>query len=277
VSVGRAAADAWTGHELVILGGQLEQDSGARRDGAAYDPATNTWRSVPAAPFIVNTSATMLRWGRDVVIAQTVESGTASFHRAAVYAPDTNAWSRLRDVPIASDSSAIIAATDDSLVLVRSDAGREALALRRGAHDWTRAAEPPDSSAEVAVGAPDSIVVVGIAGTADGGTHTELNAYDPRSDAWRLVSPGDGHDWQAYGSALAARSSIVLPGPAWHVVDRISGALRTLRPPPIDVRVAYPLGLIGDQLVGLAVQPDEQMAAPQIVAFRPDDPNAFGP
>lgn len=48
----RWAADAfWTGKEVLIWGGQTATTSGAgANDGALYDPATNTWRAIAAAP-----------------------------------------------------------------------------------------------------------------------------------------------------------------------------------------------------------------------------------
>lgn len=46
-------AVAWTGTELIVVGGTTVDRSGepqVLRDGAAYDPATRTWRSIPALP-----------------------------------------------------------------------------------------------------------------------------------------------------------------------------------------------------------------------------------
>ncbi len=44
---------AWTGREVVIWSGVVPIGSGSVRpldDGAAYDPATNTWRALPPGP-----------------------------------------------------------------------------------------------------------------------------------------------------------------------------------------------------------------------------------
>lgn len=45
----------WTGHRMIVWGGFIPSSSpdplaGYPRDGAAYNPATNRWRSLPAAP-----------------------------------------------------------------------------------------------------------------------------------------------------------------------------------------------------------------------------------
>jgi hypothetical protein len=39
---------AWTGTELLVIGGNTEE--GALTDAAAYNPATRTWRSLPSMP-----------------------------------------------------------------------------------------------------------------------------------------------------------------------------------------------------------------------------------
>jgi hypothetical protein len=48
-------AVAWTGSELVVLGGSAQKTSAdpyaPKRDGAAYDIATDTWRMLPENPF----------------------------------------------------------------------------------------------------------------------------------------------------------------------------------------------------------------------------------
>ena len=45
----------WTGREVLVWGGSVPNPTtdpyaGYPRDGAAYDPATRTWRRMPAAP-----------------------------------------------------------------------------------------------------------------------------------------------------------------------------------------------------------------------------------
>jgi hypothetical protein len=49
------AGVAWTGTELVVLGGSAQKSSAEphdpQRDGAAYDPRTDTWRMLPPSPY----------------------------------------------------------------------------------------------------------------------------------------------------------------------------------------------------------------------------------
>lgn len=90
---------AWTGTELVIVGG-ANADGKALRDAAAYNPATRSWRRLPAMPE-PRGHATATWTGREVVVAG--GSGPSSNVRPYVrlytdgvaYNPATNRWRRL--------------------------------------------------------------------------------------------------------------------------------------------------------------------------------------
>ena len=81
------AAQAWTGTELVVWGGDPDGDS-----GAAYDPASDRWRVLPDSP-ITASSATMSVWtGTEWVIAN--PDGPA-----AALEPGSGTWRTLTPVP----------------------------------------------------------------------------------------------------------------------------------------------------------------------------------
>jgi hypothetical protein len=56
----RNHAAAWTGSEMLIVGGD------GRRDGAAYNPVADSWRPLPPAPFAVGSSENLEGEGRAV-------------------------------------------------------------------------------------------------------------------------------------------------------------------------------------------------------------------
>ena len=56
----RNHAAAWTGSEMLIVGGD------GRTDGAAYDPVADAWRQLPPAPFPIGASETLDDEGRTV-------------------------------------------------------------------------------------------------------------------------------------------------------------------------------------------------------------------
>jgi hypothetical protein len=99
------AASAWTGTEVVVVGGQAG-DGDYLRDAAAYNPTTNRWRKLPDAPVDVLPGATAMWTGREVIIV-TGRSVTLTefpdgfyetrFPGPVAFDPVTGAWRRLPD------------------------------------------------------------------------------------------------------------------------------------------------------------------------------------
>jgi hypothetical protein len=87
----------WTGKDMLIFGGS--GTSGASSDGAAYDPATNTWRKLAPIPaslggnltgsgsYAVWTGKVMVAWGF-------FEPSGRQALAAATYNPAANSWTR---------------------------------------------------------------------------------------------------------------------------------------------------------------------------------------
>lgn len=100
-------ASVWTGREFIIWGGLISPDPGsgavapAVPDGAAYDPAADTWRRIADpplghrdAPQAVWTGTEMLVWGG--------WAGPIPQRDGAAYSPSTDTWRRLPDAPFAA-------------------------------------------------------------------------------------------------------------------------------------------------------------------------------
>ena len=79
------AVAVWTGHEVIVWGGV--RGDVAREDGAAYDPVTRRWTTLPSAP-IAGANAQAVWTGRAMVV-WTFEQGGAS------YDPVDRKWTRL--------------------------------------------------------------------------------------------------------------------------------------------------------------------------------------
>jgi Kelch motif len=92
-------AGAWTGRELVVAGGARGFSSGngkALRTGAAYNPATRTWRRLPPMPH-PRYGATAVWDGKEVLFLGGHRApGTSPAARGMAYNPTTNTW---RDLP----------------------------------------------------------------------------------------------------------------------------------------------------------------------------------
>ena len=94
-------AAVWTGTEMVVWGGF--DNTSYFDDGGAYDPATDTWRTVPKGPLgpravrasAVWTGTEMLVWGG--------EGGTQGGNGdGAAYDPAADSWRPLAAAPLAA-------------------------------------------------------------------------------------------------------------------------------------------------------------------------------
>jgi hypothetical protein len=115
---GRAnPAYAWTGTELLIWGG-WKQGAGASfeyfDDGAAFNPSTRTWRTLPAAP--VAARSPFFVWTGDELLV----SGSATRNRrmidGAAYDPGTNSWRRIQDAPAELTDATAVWTGDEMIV-----------------------------------------------------------------------------------------------------------------------------------------------------------------
>ena len=91
---------AWTGHELIVLVGNRNPDTGkpwpARlARAAAYNPATNGWRRIAPLPAAVD-GESVASDGHELIAAGGSSYGARSFSRSAfAYDPSANRWRRI--------------------------------------------------------------------------------------------------------------------------------------------------------------------------------------
>jgi hypothetical protein len=90
-------AVAWTGSELLVVGGYPDRESYV--DGAAFDPAAGTWRSIPDLPFTQGAYPAAHWTGDELVVwlpvvdrALGVFLPVAGPGQVAAYDPGTDAW-----------------------------------------------------------------------------------------------------------------------------------------------------------------------------------------
>ena len=109
VSLAEGAGSVWTGREVVVLGAEIEPNSLPERSTGstvvtvAFDPASETWRTLPASPLAVRKHSFVGWTGREVVVAggmwQNGNNPSTTFHDAAALDPTTGQWTSLPDVP----------------------------------------------------------------------------------------------------------------------------------------------------------------------------------
>jgi N-acetylneuraminic acid mutarotase len=89
------AATVWTGQQFLVWGGDTVTAGAVapQKKGYAYDPDSNTWSELPAAPFAGLAGVTGVWTGDDFVVWGRTVSGAEA--RGAAYDPVRGTWSRL--------------------------------------------------------------------------------------------------------------------------------------------------------------------------------------
>lgn len=189
-----SAIAAWTGREMVVVGGGIDPPCPPNasctvadtyeRDGAAYDPATDSWRRIADAPVEVGPGSTLLSVTDDVLVLTNNSDG------APWYAYDLAA-DRWHELPAPPRRVAAMASASGGLVYTTSRAGT-VLTLDPVTDTW---AELPRSPLRPAleqisvVATPAGVFVTG---------------YDPRdpddgdTPSFAVVERWDGERWQRY-------------------------------------------------------------------------------
>jgi hypothetical protein len=201
LSARSAAASAWTGEEFLIWGGRTGEccvrSEMFLSDGAAYDPAARTWRSLPEAP--IEARAPLSVWTGDELIVWGSTDRTLRYRDGAAYDPRTDTWHRIAEAPIELTDAVAVWSGEEMYVF--------GAALHGGNHPETETAigaaydprtdawrELPPSldtlpNANTAVWAGDRLIAV------DYGNHVEV--YRPASGRWQVLDPmplDDGED-----------------------------------------------------------------------------------
>jgi len=122
--VGRLGPGAvWTGTEMIIWGGAARSGTIEREyEGAAYNPATSTWRTIAPSPPGVQGGGTGVVWtGNEIVVwASNSPDGPVG---AAVYDLSTDSWRRLPSGPLGKREGYSSAWTGKELIVVGGSLG----------------------------------------------------------------------------------------------------------------------------------------------------------
>ena len=103
---GRSSVPVWTGREMVVWGGGSCKANPCQgdnvqplADGAAYDPAADTWRRIAPSPLSARSDALTVWSGKEVLVWGG-ESWTEAFADGAAYDPATDRWRPLAAGPL---------------------------------------------------------------------------------------------------------------------------------------------------------------------------------
>jgi N-acetylneuraminic acid mutarotase len=177
----------WTGHQLLIWGGyDGHHDMGTSHvtnDGAAYDPATDTWTRIPS--YAVAKAAMVTVWtGTEMLVLGGMPAsvtGSAPLRDAAAYNPSTRTWQQLPSItdPHAHDFEWRTAVMTDHDVLTwvnwssdeqtgpnswRLSGGADLFRYDPQANTWAAVPTAPDALPDVSAAfwAGNDVIAVGV-------------------------------------------------------------------------------------------------------------------
>lgn len=185
---------AWSGEELLVWGGMARADAGARgeffSDGAAYDPRSGHWRTLPPAP-LEGRSEHGAAWTGDELLVWGGAGPTAHFSDGAAYDPVADSWRVIAPSPLSPrQRPAAVWTGDELLVLGGSDyAGTllSAAAYSPAGDSWRPVADLPE---EFTAGWNLDGAWVGEAAVvwAEHADHPAPGAwYEPSADRWTML------------------------------------------------------------------------------------------
>jgi hypothetical protein len=154
IPIRAAAAGVWTGKQFIVWGGAAgKAGDEVRGDGAAYDPATHRWTTLPPAPISARTGMASLWTGSDLFVwggeDRVFDPGHA-VNDGALYDPATAKWKKLPPSPLSARAYATAIRLDGKVIVM----GGQPLPM-----------------------------------TSTQGEFTDLAAYDPATNAWSKLAP----------------------------------------------------------------------------------------
>ena len=189
-----APAYVWTGDELLIWGGSQPRPGGGEdvlSDGAAYDPATDSWRVLPAAPISGRAYPAMVWTGSEMVVWGGAADGELLADGAA-FDPATDTWREIADSPLTGAMKSAVVWTGEEMIIVGGlNSGRSAAAYDPASDQWRKL---PDAPGTVTPPYPQAVWAAGRAYlllTPNGGRLFDplvFASYDPAADEWNTIT-----------------------------------------------------------------------------------------
>lgn len=181
----------WTGTEMIVWGSQDREQR--RVDGAAYEPASNSWRRIADAPGEL-TDATAVWTGQEMIVfGAALHGGNHAETDSAIgiaYDPAADSW---RDLP---ESNLYTNANDAIWIgagLLAWDYNLDSQIYDPATNRWSDAGKAPTDECE---DVPTSVW----AGVAYGKLCGDLVTFDPESGTWQRIDGPVGFPTTIYGA-----------------------------------------------------------------------------
>lgn len=271
----------WTGREAIVWGGVGPGLNHGSAKGAAYDPVTDSWRSIADAPagrvgHIARwTGREMIVWGGDVTPAPgRLDAATSP---GAVYNPRTDTWRLLPMSPLPAPPNPevrqlLVTVWTGGELFVWGEA-QQGAAYDPATDSWrTLPALPGDlDKPPMLLSTPEGVVLLGprrYVDPVDGRlieTAVEVDVLDSRTEIWRRLPRSDVPPPNGFGAVWTGDELVVIGGPDQTGADAPSrtsgryspeeGTWRRVADPPVTTAIANRLLLwTGSELVLLGLE-----------------------
>lgn len=184
-------ASVWTGTEMIVWGGEIPGEQFA--DGAAYDPATDSWRLLAPSPLSARNAPAAVWTGEEVLLWGGHAPG-ADARDGAAYNPATDSWRAIADAPIESAGAPQAVWTGQEMLVLAGFNSVAAAAYDPGTDSWRTLqavpGQPSPPHVQIAWTGDRLIVRANYRNLAPSpDIQNGLFAYDPADDRWSELPP----------------------------------------------------------------------------------------
>ncbi|MGH2594529.1 MAG: Kelch repeat-containing protein [Actinomycetota bacterium] len=196
--VPQGAAFVWTGSALLLWGGYDGSNSSMTSAGYSFDPSTNAWQTLPQAPVAV-ANARPVWTGHEAIFWGGNDSERNRLDGVA-YDPVSETWRMLPPAPLDPAWGGVTVWTGSELIVWGGGDPGNATNTSGAAYDpstdvWHLIADAPIGlNLASGVWSGTEMIVFGslldhrnVAAT----DHALGEAYDPKTDAWRVLAPSE--------------------------------------------------------------------------------------
>ncbi len=187
-------AAVWDGREMIIWGGSVpkrmpQNGETPFDDGATYNPKSNSWRKLPAAPIKGRAYANVVWTGAEMIVSGGEADGTALADGAA-YNPHTRRWRRIASAPVPTMKSITVWTGAQVITVGGLNHGGDTLSYNPSTNAWRRLSDGPGGiTPPYPQGAWTGRTLVAILDEEGTGPFGQpiVASYDPTSDRWQVV------------------------------------------------------------------------------------------
>jgi putative cell wall-binding protein len=188
----------WTGTEMLVWGGNPGGTGvpAPVNTGAAFDPATNEWRPIPANPIGARSGHATVWTGEQMIVFGGTDMEQEQRGEAAAYDPDADEWTELPAPPIGPRTAMASVWHGAEAVFiggsVNGDRLSDGAAYDPVGDDWREIPELPGTHTQPIADMSDIGLVLVVGGERQPVDEPAAAAWDPTAHEWMTLAPIPG-------------------------------------------------------------------------------------